>query len=144
MADTKAADILAAVRETGEPIRVTLRGGLQMEFRRPTGADEYLTIGTRAKKFAAAVRRAAHPSYAQYSGLSEEVITAAYWIHALGTAPEWAQQEALELAATCGPAVLLVYSRIMTACAEAVVADEVEALDTLGEDFEPTPSGETT
>lgn len=134
-----AADVLAAVRETGEPIVVTLRGGLRMEFRRPTGADEYLTIGTRAKKFAAAVHKAAHESYAPYSGLSDDVIVAAFWLHSLGVTPAWTQQDALELAATGGPAVLLVYARIMAACADAVVADEVEALDSLGEDSEQTP-----
>ena len=144
MADTTAADVLSALRETDEPIVVRLRGGLEMAFRRPAGADEYLKIGTRARKFSAAVQQAGAGPFAAWAHLSTEAITAAYWLHSLGIAPEWSQQDALDLADTCGPAALLVYSRIMTECSGAVVADETEAMDSLGEDSGPILSDATT
>jgi len=117
-----------------------------LKFRRPTNASEFHQLGAEARPFArrCATGSGVHPDWAQYLPITEDVAIACYWVHKLGVDPAWTIPEALALAASCGATVNYLFAQLSQAMATQVVADETEALDALGEDSQPTPSGETT
>lgn len=139
-----AADVIAGLKQPEGNITVNLRGGHTLEFRRVSDANEYLSIGTQARRFSKMLASKPSAAFAPYADVREEVAIACFWIHKLAVAPEFSQLDALELAKVAGAAVLLVFNTIMTECAGVVVETEQEAMDALGEGFEPTASGGTT
>lgn len=123
-----------------QTLEVPIAGSV-ITFRLPQTAQEFYALKQQADTFARATRRSPSAPYKPYKDLPAELLTQAYWIHALAVEPPFNQLEAVQLT-DAGAALGYLYNSVMQEVGAALATLEAEALEESKNEFGMTDGTE--